>query len=343
VRKSDVLLKYILDYALDDNKAQITKILNDYGVPLVQCSRCVVEGTLPAHGSYTKPIQSQTAQGGESASEEAAALKALKARVAAGADLNRELSDAVDANDLARVKFLLSEGANVNARSGQGYTPLTSAARQRYTDMINLLLEHKANVNARDADNMTPLLEAVIRGDVPSIKVLVAHGANIQARGPQGFDPLALAIEERRYEAAKTLINAGAKVNLAVGEQRLTPLMITAAESAPAPGVIFVPTSTRPIDIAKLLIKHGAEVNAKDKTGMTALMVAASHNNTPMVGLLLQSGADATAKNEQGQTALAIAQLNGNKEAAQAISVLSKTFSATEVPASSGSAEKPKG
>jgi len=57
----------------------------------------------------------------------------------------------------------------------------------------------------------------------------------------------------------------------------------------------------------------------------------------------LQSGADATAKNEQGQTALAIAQLNGNKEAAQAISVLSKTFSATEVPASSGSAEKPKG
>lgn len=343
VRKTDVLLKYILDFALDDNKTQITKILNDYGVPLVQCSRCVVEGTLPAHGSYTKPIQSQTAQGGESASEAAAALKALKARVAAGADLNQELSAALDANDPSRVKYLISKGANVNARNSQGYTALTSAARQRYTDIIKLLLKSKANVNARDGDDMTPLLEAVIRDDVPSIKVLLAHGANVQARGPQGFDPLALSIEERRYEAAKALIDAGAKVNLAVGEQALTPLMIAVAESAPASGAKFIPSSTRPIDIAKALIKHGADVNAKDKTGMTALMVAASHNNAPMIGLLLQSGADTSAKNAQGQTALAIAKLNGNKEAAQAISVLGKTFSETEIPASPGSPEKPKG
>jgi quinoprotein dehydrogenase-associated probable ABC transporter substrate-binding protein len=342
VRKTDVLLKYILDYALDDNKAQITKILNDYGVPLVQCSRCVVEGTLPAHGSYTKPIPAQTAQA-ESASKKAAALKALKARVAAGADLNQELSEAIIANDPARVKFLVSKGADVNARGSQGYTPLTSAARQRYTDMIKLLLKLGANVNARDADNMTPLLEAVIRDDVPSIKVLLAHGANVQARGPQGFDPLALSIEERRYEAAQALIDAGAKVNAAVGDQGLTPLMIAVAQSAPAEGAKFIPSSTRPIDIAKALIKRGADVNAKDKTGMTALMVAASHDNAAMVGLLLQSGANPKAKNAQGQTALAIAKLNGNKEAAQAISVLGKTFSATEAPGSSGNAEKPKG
>ncbi len=60
VRKTDAFLKYVLDYALDDHKAEIDKILKDYGVPLVECSRCVVQGDLPAHGSYTKVVQTTT-------------------------------------------------------------------------------------------------------------------------------------------------------------------------------------------------------------------------------------------------------------------------------------------
>jgi ankyrin repeat protein len=65
---------------------------------------------------------------------------------------------------------------------------------------------------------------------------------------------------------------------------------------------------------------------------MTALMVAASHDNAPTIGLLLQSGADAGAKNDRGETALDIAKLNGNQEAAQAISVLGKALSGTKAP-----------
>jgi ankyrin repeat protein len=329
VRKTDALLKYILDYALDDHKSEIQKILNDYGVPLVQCSRCLVQGNLPAHGSYTKTVQIETLPP-VSQSEEAATLSQLKGRLAAGADPSQELSAAIIADDPQRVELLVSQGADVNRRDDQGYTPLTSAALQRYTDMIGALLGHKADVNLANADGMTPLLEAVMRNDVPSIKLLIAHGADMNAPGPSGTDPLTLAIEERQYEAAKSLIDAGAKVNVAAGEQRLTPMMIAAAETAPTEGAIFVPSSTRPIDIAKALIKRGADVNARDKNGMTALMVAASHNNAPMVGLLLQSGADATAKNARGQTALDIAKLNRNLDAARAISVLSKALSATE-------------
>ncbi len=104
-----------------------------------------------------------------------------------------------------------------------------------------------------------------------------------------------------------------------------------------------MPSSTRPIDIAKALIKRGADVNAKDKDGITALMVAASHNNAPMLGLLLQSGADPAAKNNKGQTALDIAKLNGNLDAAQAISVIGKALSTTEAPAPAATSQEPKG
>ena len=240
------------------------------------------------------------------------------------------------------MRLLVNKGADVNRRDDQGYTPLTSAVRQRYTDMIGVLLDLKADANMANADGMTPLLEAVMRDDVASIKMLLALGADKEAHGPEGLDPLVLSIEEQKYEAAKTLIDAGAKVSVAAGDQRLTPLMIAAAQSAPAEGSIFVPSSTRPIDIAKALIKQGADLNAKDKDGMTALMVAASHNNAPMVGLLLQSGADAAAKNDRGQTALDIAKLNRNLDAAQAISVLSKALSATET-APAVTSQAPKG
>jgi ankyrin repeat protein len=109
--------------------------------------------------------------------------------------------------------------------------------------------------------------------------------------------------------------------------------MIASAQSAPAEGARFLPGSTRPIDIAKSLIDRNADVNAKSSNSMTALMIAAAHNNPPMIGLLMESGADPDAKNNQGQTASEVAQINGNLEAAQAIKVLATAKAAAAAPA----------
>ena len=68
--------------------------------------------------------------------------------------------------------------------------------------------------------------------------------------------------------------------------------MLVAAQTSPAEGARFVPGSTRPTDLAKALVERGAEVNAQAKNGMTALMVAATHNSAPMIGLLMDAGAD---------------------------------------------------
>ena len=65
-------------------------------------------------------------------------------------------------------------------------------------------------------------------------------------------------------------------------------------------------------------------------------VIAAAHNNPPMIGLLMESGTDPEAKNNQGQTASDVAQLNGNLEAAQAIKVLATAKAASAAPAPAG-------
>lgn len=337
VRKTDALLKYILDYALEDKKDEVEKILKDYGVPLVQCSRCLVPGDLPAHGYYNEVSQQDFKPRPDLASPDQVVTQAkLEGWLAEGADITQELSNAVIANDANRVKFLISKGADVNKIDNQGATPLTSAARQRHPDMVELLIEQGANVNLQNSDGMTPLVAAVMRDDVPSAKVLLGKGADIEKPGPEGYPPLAVAIAENKYEAAKALMDAGADVKTPAGPDKLTPLMIAAGQTSAAEGAVFLPSSTRPIDIAQGLLDRGADVNAKSNAGVTALMVAAAHNNPPMIGLLLEAGANVNAKDNQGKTAQDVAEQNGNREAAQAIQVLGTAKSASAPPAGNG-------
>ena len=60
-------------------------------------------------------------------------------------------------------------------------------------------------------------------------------------------------------------------------------------------------------DVARVLIEAGADVNAKSRNGMTALMRAAKYNNAEQVELLIESGADVNAMDKYGKTALMIA------------------------------------
>jgi quinoprotein dehydrogenase-associated probable ABC transporter substrate-binding protein len=332
VRKTDVFLKYLLDFALEDKAEEVEKILRDYGVPLVQCSRCIVAGDLPAHGSYIELSQQKFEARPDLASPDQIVTKEkVEQWLEQGADIDQELSNAIIASDLDRVKFLIGKGADVNKPDSQGWTPLLNAARQKKDEIAKALIELGADVNLAN-DGMTPLVAALMRDHVPTVKVLLDAGAQLEEPGPGGVTPLALALTERKYESAKALIDGGANVNATSGEEALTPLMIVAAQTGPAEGAMFRPGSARPTDVAKDLLDHKAEVNAQSSTGMTALMIAATHNSPPMIGLLMDAGADAELKNKQGQTARDVALLNGNQEAAQAILVLGSARAASDAP-----------
>jgi quinoprotein dehydrogenase-associated probable ABC transporter substrate-binding protein len=333
VQSTDVVLKFVLDNALMAKKDEVEKILADYGVPLVQCSDCIADGSIPSHGSYEKALakkyeerylKSATTRPATSAASEdqIVSRKRLEDWLAAGADVNAELNNAVTAFDKERVEFLISKGADVNKLNDNGYAPLHAAARSRNSDIVKLLLASKADPNLPDNDGMTPLVHAIMRNHVPSIEALLGAGADIERETKQGYTPLEVAIGEDQLFAAQALIRAGANVNSANGSQKITPLMLIASQLSPQARATHLAAGPTPVDIAELLIEKGANVNGQSTAGVTPLMVAAGHNNAPMIGLLLGKGANPALKNNVGKTALDVAREARNEVAVSALQLL---------------------
>jgi quinoprotein dehydrogenase-associated probable ABC transporter substrate-binding protein len=333
VQNVDVVLKFMLDNALKAKHAEIAAILKEYGVPLVQCSDCVVSGDIPSHGSYDKQVAKKyeerflkSAVGrpatSAAAPDQMVSTERLESWLEDGADMSAELNNAVLAFDEDRVALLLKKGADVNKIDTQGYAPLHTAVRNRNSDLGKLLLDHGADPNLPDSDGTSPLVHAINRNHVPSVKLLAARGADLEKVGPQGYTPLEVAIGEDRLFAARALIEAGANVNAANGAQKVTPLILIASQLAPQARATHLAAGPTPVDIARDLIERGADVNAKSASGVTPLMVAAGHNNGPMIGLLLANGANAQAKNNVGKTALDVAREARNEVAATALQLL---------------------
>lgn len=320
VPKQDVVLKFALDDALKANRAEIEGILRKYGVPLVQCPDCVVPGNLPAHGSYMMQSLAQTVSKPTHWSVSRAQVDQWLAQ---GSSLNDEFYDAVLANDVDRAGYLLGKGADVNGRSNLGETALTTASRAGCIEMMQLLVKHGARIDQPDGDGLTPLMGAVQRDQAAAIEFLLAHGAGIEKGAPRGFTPLSLAIEEQQFDAAYALIEAGADVNAPASTHRLTPLMVVASELPPeADSMVRILQQHGPMDTARALLAHKAKLNAVDADGVTALMIAAAHDNSQMIALLIQAGADPHMRSAAGETARDIAARNDNLGAVRTLDLL---------------------
>jgi quinoprotein dehydrogenase-associated probable ABC transporter substrate-binding protein len=290
-------IKAAIEGALAQHKGEIQQILVDFGVPLVKCDDCTVSGDLPSHGPYKEPKPPvQTAA--ESAKIRAARMADLRKWLAQGANPDDELNNAIVANDVDRVAYLLTHGAHVNSTDGDGYTPLISAIRSGFVAVATYLVEHKADANLPDRSGWTPLMWATW-GDSPAlVEMLLAHHAKLDATDNDGLTPLGIAAQNGKAKAARALLDAGADVNAPVAKGGYTPLMLASISGSN--------------ELATSLIEHGAKVNAANPGGVTALMIAAAGNRSTIAGLLVKAGADVNARSEDGRTALSIAQANSS-------------------------------
>jgi quinoprotein dehydrogenase-associated probable ABC transporter substrate-binding protein len=328
VRKYDAVMKYALENAMDAKKREIAQILNTYGVPLVECSDCLVSGDIPAHGDYILEQAGTEAEG--PINRTTVPVAQVEEWLKQGSNANTELDNAVLSADIERAKYLINKGADINNKGSDGETPLHVAVVNGDTQMITLLLEHKADMDLADTDGYTPLALAAARNKVQVIKQLKSRGASVEAAIPGGYTPLFIAVAEGKFAAVQALLDAGAKCDVVEGRQHLTLLMAIAPQRPPERRIMqVVQQGIGPVDIAQGLIKCGAGVNAVTAEGVTALMIAAAHDNAPLIGVLMRAGARADIKSQEGQTAMDIATQNGSDSAARTLQLFQGTKETT--------------
>jgi len=138
------------------------------------------------------------------------------------------------------------------------------------------------------AVDINTLNQAIKNGNAKLVNTLI-NDVDINQAGADGYTPLITAATVGDVTTGNTLINRGAKINFQAVK-----------EVAPA---IYHAAYTGNVEFVKLLIAHGADVNlAIDKT--TALMGATGYCHPETVRLLLKHGADKDAIDAFGDTAL---------------------------------------
>ncbi|KAM0453791.1 hypothetical protein ACHAPV_008728 [Trichoderma viride] len=217
-------------------------------------------------------------------------------------DDDTKLHDAIKNRNTDAVKFLLSQGASVQARDKHGDTPLHHAARTGQVGVAELLLNHGAHVEAENNEEETPLHLAVLKGEDEIVEWLLKHGADIEAMEENGYTPLHCAVITGQVDIAELLLNHGADVEAEnnIGE---TPLHHAARSGH--------------VVIAEFLLNHGADVNARDSDEETPLQLAAWSGHVGVAEFLLNHGADVKAKTSHGETPLHLAALEGEEEMAE--------------------------
>ncbi len=166
--------------------------------------------------------------------------------------------EAAGAGDFAAVQEFLEHGMNINARDEETeQTALLAAVDRENFDMVRFLLQNGADINLVGGQGFTPLHRAVLDGTPAMVLLLLDRGAYLEGQDDLGRTPLILASRYNRVDMVETLLKKGAST------QSPDVLGRTPLHWAASPAV------------AKLLLGHGADPNARDANGLTPWETAA--------------------------------------------------------------------
>ena len=160
--------------------------------------------------------------------------------------------------------------------------PLLRAIQTGDSTAVKRLLDGGASPNARDAEGTPALMAAALYTGVDAVKLLLDHGADPNGSNVAGATALMWAIPD--LAKVRVLVEHGANVNARSTTLQRTPMLVAASY----PGTV---------EILRLLLSKGADIHAKDKSGVHALGRAATYADVDVVRFLVEHGCD---PNEEG-------------------------------------------
>jgi len=165
-----------------------------------------------------------------------------------------------------------------------------AAAQARDMMAINAFLDAGMNPNAQDADGRTVLIAAAARGDLEVMNKLLSRGADPNVKDKRGYTALSHASEAMYEDVVDALLSR--------------PETDPNSRGLNGRPVLLAYIWRDNKDRVEKLLAHGADVNAQDADGDTALHGAAQTGNVEIMQMLLDKGADLQALDLDGKTPL---------------------------------------
>lgn len=183
---------------------------------------------------------------------------------------------------------------NLDYRFDDGQTPLHLASIQGHETVVKYLITGNAQATVQDSTGSTPLHEAVRYGNTEIAKMLLNSGADVNARDNLGKTPVLLIIPEEKRSEIYSLLTSY-KADLSVKDMYGDTVLHTATMTE-------VPAS-----ILQTLISGGAEINERNKDGVTPLALAIENGVEEHIRFYAEHGADINSKDTKGTTPLILA------------------------------------